>query len=138
LLGAGGIPASFDWVAGKEDTRVDAGEDGTFSVRTTKVALLQLRAAPPWPSYRLEAEVSPKESAGGNAGPYFGHQRYGNAPGVQHWFGNLGAASRGPSTVRAQLVIGRYAETRPGDISRCSIAPTLYFPPLPADPGVKK
>jgi tRNA A-37 threonylcarbamoyl transferase component Bud32 len=136
LIGAKGGPQKFEWLLGEKDAVVNTEVDGTFTIRTRKVALLQLWTAPAGASYHLEAEVSNGNEAGGSAGLFFGHERFRIPPKVGHQFGVVSTAEQpGPRPPvgeqppgRAYLYVGYCTEPAPADISRHYLSRALVFP----------
>jgi serine/threonine-protein kinase len=80
LIGDTDPPPALRWVLGEDDAVLDPAGEG-LSLRTPTTAQVELLAEPPWPAYRLEAEVQDVGLAHGTAGLYFGHGRHPSARG---------------------------------------------------------
>jgi serine/threonine-protein kinase len=76
LLGAAGPPTKpFAWLFGGKGAAAEVtGPDKRFTVRTRGVCALSLADSPPWPAYRLEAEVRHDEGDREGVGLCFGYR----------------------------------------------------------------
>ncbi len=64
LIDENTAPKEFHWVFGEKDSEVTAiPPNGIFTIRSKKTGYLELYPPPPWPSYRLEAEIQDEEGS---------------------------------------------------------------------------
>jgi serine/threonine-protein kinase len=78
LIGPGAGPQDFRWVVGQKQAAIEPQKPGDPLVISTTawVSLLELRARPPWKSYRLEAKLRQPGTLHEEAGIYVGRHRY--------------------------------------------------------------
>jgi serine/threonine-protein kinase len=97
LIGTTGGPQQEIWRIGQENaTTMLEDSDGVFAVDSKGCALLELGPSPPWPGYRLEAQVRHDASAStGRVGIFFGYSQQSDGVTVHHCFWRLAYADRG-------------------------------------------
>jgi hypothetical protein len=103
LIGEKGPPPNLHWLRGKGNDVTEAGKP--FSFKAQGLALLELLEAPPWPRYRLEAEVRHDDSSDRlhpAAGLFFAHQKY---PGGPKGFLSFFQASFNEGTTNGSLTL---------------------------------
>jgi serine/threonine-protein kinase len=133
LLGDVGPPEKFHWAVGSDDAKVRPdGPNEPFAIGCPRLALLELLPAPPWPAYRIEAEVRQLSGQAAECGFYFNDQTFATAQGNNHLylklgFGDLGThvGLRGLEFIRAE------------DFGRRSVDPVRFIPQgiLKLNPG---
>ena len=95
LVGPAGPVGKVTWPVRTQGTSVGRNrQDGAFFIRTDGFALLELLASPPWPEYRLAAEIRHDEGNRGAVGLTIAHRRYAGPVGDQHCFCRLGFCDR--------------------------------------------
>jgi serine/threonine-protein kinase len=129
VIGMAGPPGWFEARVGAADVRTSTSPDGPFSVRSPKIALVELLPDPLAGRYRFSAEVrhDAADAPGAEAGFYFLYTNYHTAKGrLVHYF--CAVSFNEPRGV-AQFTIQRCVETRP-DPNRVRIARLeRLFPP---------
>jgi tRNA A-37 threonylcarbamoyl transferase component Bud32 len=103
LVGTSGAPGQWRVPLGKEADVVAAAPNEPFSVRSDNVTLVELQPAPPWESYRLEAEVRQIKSKDGDLGIFFGHCPVASGQMRYHVFWSVGFADLGRFAGRLEL-----------------------------------
>jgi hypothetical protein len=112
LIGAGGLPAEYQWILGGQAvTRLAAAEG--FSFTTTKDAAVQLLAAAPWESYSLEADVRHEGGQMGTAGVFFGYSGYVSGKRPCHFLCSAGIADRGAYNGQLVATLCRVVDNDP-------------------------
>jgi hypothetical protein len=116
-----GKEGSTAWVDGRE---------GVFKVRSRGLAFLELRARPPWPNYRLEAQVRHEENtATGSVGLGFAYRE--GRGGAYAGFTDLAFVDRGPRRGAVELMM---RGARRGPVPRPAesrLAPGITAPKAP-------
>jgi serine/threonine-protein kinase len=134
LIGDAGPPLqSGRWVLGADTAVLDMGgeEEKAFSVSCEDLAMLELLPEPPWPHWRLEAEVRHDGDAGGEAAVYCGDAEVETKWGRQHTFCRLAFAERGNSEGVARFSLLRYQEKPKAALSPLWQAAPHLFAPAP-------
>jgi len=87
LIGETGAPKWHRWQHGQGQSQFSLAADGTFSVHTRSICLLELLPGAPLDSYSVRMQVRhEKTDASGEVGLYIGHERYGKGPPHGHFF----------------------------------------------------
>jgi serine/threonine-protein kinase len=89
-IGETGRPAWSRWRAGESGSQTSVSSDGTFTVHSWSLGLLELLPDPGLQSYRFDAQVRHRKSdRAGEVGIYVGHQSYPGQPAETHFFTQL-------------------------------------------------
>jgi serine/threonine-protein kinase len=128
LIGATGAPLKeARWIFGENDSATGVNTDGTFFLEAKKVAALELASAPPWPAYRLDAEVRHDVAgAGCDIGVFFAAQDLHSAKELYHVFyfarfADIGAFVPGRVDLRFMRFTARDPEFT-GSSARCNLS----------------
>jgi tRNA A-37 threonylcarbamoyl transferase component Bud32 len=85
LIGQTGNPPVYRWRTGGDTGKVAAAADGTFSIESWDLGLLELLPDPKSPHYRFSAEVRHDQAKPwGRTGLYFAHSTWDTPQGVEH------------------------------------------------------
>jgi hypothetical protein len=118
LIGDGkGLPEGHDWILGAKPERMEVTDEG-FWLSADKAVAVQLLAAPPWPSYKLQAVVQQKASKQGSVGFFFGYIGYESDEGPHHLLFSAGIADRGAAQAQWVVDVSRI----PDDKSKTTLA----------------
>jgi hypothetical protein len=110
LIAAGGPPVQdFRWVAGAPASSVAQAADGTFTLRSPDVGMVELLALPPWTSYRLEADVRQDAGSGFPLGIYAARSPHAGSRESPNCFLAVGVAGR-QGAAKAEFLLGWYGE----------------------------
>jgi serine/threonine-protein kinase len=87
LVGETGMPEYFRWVTGQDSAQASLAQDGSFSVHSMKLALVELLPRVPLSRYRIRAELRHEQSNdGGEVGIYFSYLLFPTSRGPVHAF----------------------------------------------------
>jgi serine/threonine-protein kinase len=130
LIGPTGPPLQpFRWVLGAADSSAAVAEDGTFRARSANSGILEFYPVPPWPSYRLEAEVR-QEDGKGTAGVYFASGRHDTRWGPGWGLTDLVVIGTAPTVAFLEV---RWYPEGPGQGLHQSALAESACPPFPQD-----
>jgi serine/threonine-protein kinase len=152
LLGAAGPPVSYRIRQGDDSTKVSVSRDGTFTVHTWSLCLLEFLPDPRCERYRFRVSIRHDQSdLGGEVGVFCAHRAFPAAGRESRVFYQMtyndirtagDVAARGPPAIARKLVVPRenrvslgvnlYAEEAPG---RCAYAPMAWTSGAPFRAG---
>ncbi len=134
LIGESGGPAQSRWRLGRESSTAGvAGPDGLFKVSSRECAFLELQARPPWPNFRLEAQVRHEDNTGvGSVGVGFAYREDG--AGIHSGFSRLCFVDRGSRRGMVEVVMHGYQQG-PRSSNGSDILRSKYYRPVGPDNG---
>jgi serine/threonine-protein kinase len=87
LIGETGGPRWSRWSAGQKNSQMSVLTDGTFTLNSWQIGLLELAPDPQWPHYRFRALVRHDKGASrSDIGIYVAHHPHAHPAGVVHQF----------------------------------------------------